>query len=310
MQDPIYNRIVNTKRPSVFAASGLVLLAAIGLWASSLAASLLPEDSALTAASLLYYLPFAALPVALYLWRRPGCRESLRLNPPPELPLLGVALLALLTAYAASGLTALWDFALDALGLHEPATAGLPRTKQELSLSILLVAALPAVCEELLFRGFVLSAWEGRGTAFAIGVTAGLFALLHANLYGLPAYLMVGVISGCVTFALDSVYAGMIYHTLYNAAVLILSFLLSGQTGGEAAEAASASGSVLLPVALTTFTTLSLIAALLVTLLLRARNAGIMAVPRVRRPLERRDKVMLAAALLAMAASTVIVLAV
>ena len=304
MIDPIYAKIESQPRPTLFAALGFILLAAAGLWLSSLAGMLWPE-AGLATVDLLYYLPFVALPVILYLWRRPDCRESLRLNPLPGLPLLGVALLALLSAYAASGLTALLNVLLDALGMRQPATAALPTTKSDLSLAILTMAALPAVCEELLFRGFVLSAWESRGTAFAIGVTAGLFALLHGNLYGLPAYLLVGAVSGCVTFALDSVYAGMIYHTLYNAAVLVLSFLLSGQAGDASsqAEAAVPAASALFSMALITLTTLSMMAVLAAALVLRARDTGITAIPRIRRPLSFRERAMLAVAVGVMLAS-------
>lgn len=308
MIDPIYAKIESQPRPTLSAALGLILIAAAGLWLSALTETLWPGMGPLTV-NALYYLPFVLLPVALYLWRRPGCAEALRLSPPPTLPILGVALLALLSAYAASGLTSLWDFALDALRLRQPGSAALPQTKRALSMSILAMAALPAVCEELLFRGLVFSAWESRGTAFAIGVTATLFALLHGNLYGLPAYLLVGAVSGCVTFALDSVYAGMIYHTLYNAAVLILSYLLAGKAAGEAAEAAeaAASASTLFPVALMTLTTLALMAVLLAALVLQARERGIMAIPRIRRPLSPRERALLAGTVGVMLASMVVI---
>ena len=44
MTDPIYNRIEGQPRPSIFAASGLILLAAVGLWASDLLLGLLGAD--------------------------------------------------------------------------------------------------------------------------------------------------------------------------------------------------------------------------------------------------------------------------
>ena len=308
MQDPIYNRIVNMKRPSVFAASGLVLLSAIGLWASSLAASLLPadSDSALTAVNLIYYLPFVLLPIALYARRHPGLSGGMRLNPLPVFPTLLLAALALNSVYLASALAAVWEAGLNALGLHGPAVAALPDTKQEVAMSILTLAALPAVCEELLFRGFVLSAWESRGTAFAVGVSAGMFALLHSNLYGLPAYLLVGAVAGYVTWSLDSVYAGIVYHTIYNAACLVIPWLLSGESTAEVAVTGSMAFTLILDAAVLA----AMSAMLLMSLRLRARSRGLVPIPRIRRPLERRDKVMLAAALLTMAASTVIVLAV
>ena len=194
MQDPIYNRIKNQPRPTLFAASGVVLLAAVGLWISSLLESLLPNAS-LALANALYYLPFMVLPVGLYALRRPGLGDAMRLKAVPVLPTLSAALLGLLTVYVASLLSAAWGACLDALGLHGLGGVAVPRNERELLLDILALAAMPAICEELLFRGFVLSAWESRGTRFAIGVTAALFALLHGNLYGIPAYLLVGAVA-------------------------------------------------------------------------------------------------------------------
>jgi membrane protease YdiL (CAAX protease family) len=79
----------------------------------------------------------------------------------------------------------------------------------------------------------VLSAWESRGTWFAIGVAGSLFALLHGNLYGIPAYLLVGAIAGFMAYALDSVYAAMVYHTVYNTACLVIPYLASNREAAD-----------------------------------------------------------------------------
>ena len=311
MQDPVQNRI-EMPRPSLSAASAFVLLATAGLWLSALAIGLMgtgvPAPWALENA--LYYLPFLALPLGLYMRRRPGIAEAMRLGPLPVMSVVTLVVLGLVSVFLASALAAAWGALLDALGLRSVGDLAAAQSERELALSILTMAALPAVCEELLFRGFVLSAWESRGTAFAIGVSAVLFALIHGNLYGLPVYLLVGGIAGFVTFATGSVYAGMVYHTVYNAACLVIPYLMAGREA-EAAEAAGAVGSVGMAISLALeFTMLgSLTALMLVTLRLRGRNRlGIEPIPRVRRPLTARERLWLAAAVLAMAASTVVIL--
>ena len=303
MQDPIYSKIENQPRPTLFAASGFVLLAAVGLWISTLLELLLP-DASMAIVNALYYLPFMLLPVGLYMLRQPGLVPAMRLNALPVLPTLSAALLGLLSVYVASMLSAVWGTALDALGLRGLSGAPVPRNEAELVTSILTLAAMPAICEELLFRGFVLSAWESRGTWFAMGVTAVLFALLHGNLYGIPAYLLVGAVAGYLAFALDSLYAAMIYHTVYNASCLVLPYLASGQ--GEADVAIDAA--TVFSLALQTIMIAAMMAMLIVTLRLRARREGIEPIPRIRRPLEGRDKVMLLAAVLVMATSMLILL--
>ena len=303
MQDPIYSKIENQPRPTLFAASGFVLLAAVGLWISTLLELLLP-DASMAIVNALYYLPFMLLPVGLYMLRQPGLVPAMRLNALPVLPTLSAALLGLLSVYVASMLSAVWGTALDALGLRGLSGAPVPQSEAELVTSILTLAAMPAICEELLFRGFVLSAWESRGTWFAMGVTAVLFALLHGNLYGIPAYLLVGAVAGYLAFALDSLYAAMIYHTVYNASCLVLPYLASGQ--GEADVAIDAA--TVFSLALQTIMIAAMMAMLIVTLRLRARREGIEPIPRIRRPLEGRDKVMLLAAVLVMATSMLILL--
>jgi len=303
MQDPIYAKIESTPRPTLFAASGFVLLAAIGLWVSTLLELLLPNAGA-ALINALYYLPFTVLPVGLYMLRRPGLGGGMRLNAPPLLPTLSAALLGLLSVYVASLISAAWAAGLDALGLKGLGGVPVPGNEGELIASVLSLAAVPAVCEELLFRGFVLSAWESRGTRYAVGVTAVLFALLHGNLYGIPAYLLVGAVAGFLAFALDSVYAAMVYHTVYNTACLVIPYLAAGQAGGDVAIDAAA----IFSLAVQAVMIAAMMAMTMMTLRLRARHAGIVAIPRIRRPLEGRDQAMLLAAVLAMVASMVILL--
>ena len=307
MQDPIYSRI-NIPRPTLTAASGFVLLAALGLWVSELALSFLPLGAQAIAATecALYYLPFIALPVALYMRRRRGLAGAMRLNPLPASGALTAVLLALVTVFCCSALATLWGWALDALGLRAIGGAPTPANRAELMLSIVTMAAVPAVCEELLFRGFVLSAWESRGTVYAICVSAALFSLMHGNLYGLPVYMLVGVVSGFACHAFDSLYVGIVYHTVYNAACLVLSFLVSGQ--GDAAPEMSAS--LVFSVALDAVMSLSVIAMLLSVAVLRAHRGERPLIPRVRRPLSRRERLTLWAALLVMLATLVIVAAI
>lgn len=306
MQDPIYSKITSTPRPTLFAASGFVLLAAAGLWVSSLLEVLLPNAS-MALINALYYIPFTVLPVGLYMLRRPGLEAGMRLNAPPLLPTLSAALLGVLSVYVASLISAAWAAGLDALGLRGLGGVPVPGNEGELMLSVLSLAAMPAVCEELLFRGFVLSAWESRGTRYAIGVTALLFALLHGNLYGIPAYLLVGAVAGFLAFALDSAYAAMVYHTVYNTACLVIPYLAAGQ-GGQEGTAVTIDAAAIFSLAVQAAMIAALMAMTLMTLRLRSQRVGIVAIPRIRRPIEGRDRLMLLAAVAVMVASMVILL--
>ena len=87
---------------------------------------------------------------------------------------------------------------------------------------VLSIGVLPGVCEEMLYRGAMLGAFERLGTKKAIWMTAILFTLWHGSLSGMPAELLTGLLLGYVAFAFDSVYAAITYHTVYNTALVLI----------------------------------------------------------------------------------------
>lgn len=283
-------------RPTVFAACGMVALAAAGLWIASALAELLFPESELSEALLtgiLYYLPFVLLPIVAYCTRMPGLSDGLRLNPMPVMPTLSVMFLAVMCVYAASLVDSLWVTLISALGLHEPSTAVRAASAGGLTWQIIGTAAVPAVCEELLFRGVAFSAFERRGTRFGLWMSSILFALMHGNLFGLPAYLLVGAVSAYVVYALDSLYAGMLFHTVYNAAIVVILYLAAGMSEADAAAAvaSTSAASILLDAA---FVGMMILFTLRV-LSLRRRAAGIQPVPRSREPFDTKTRIMFAA---------------
>ena len=287
--------LIERPRPTVFAALGLMLIAVIGLWLSSLlVAYVLPEmgtyrDFWMDA---VFYLPFVLLPIAVYCSRRPGLGDAMRLGPMPPLSTLVVVLAALMSVYMASAVNGVWSLLLDALGLHEPEVELEIASSRELMLAIVHTAAIPAICEELLCRGFVLSALESRGTRFAIWASALMFALMHGNVYGLPAYLLVGAVSGFFVFALDSVYAGIVYHTVYNAAILAVIYMIPGLQQDASAAPSDGIGLSVIFDALVIGLSMYL---LLRSVDLRRRIRGIEVVPRIREPLRKGEKILLIA---------------
>lgn len=300
------------KRPTLVAASGLVLLAALGLWITSLAAIFLPGEDPMhlmTWVNIIYYLPFVLIPAIIYAAKKKGLSDGLRLNPVPVFPLFSVILLAVISTLFSSVLTTLWGSLLDLIGLDLSGVTVVPETKEELMLSVIIVAAVPAVCEELLFRGYVLSAWEGRGTKYAILVSSVLFALMHGNIYGLPAYLFVGIIAGYLVFSLDSVYVGMIFHTVYNTACLVINYLsVSEITAEETAQAAAAidTAGLVISMVLELFMGAVMIIMTLFTLKMRRKIMGIEPLPRTKQPLNRLELTVLTLSVIPMIAMIIL----
>ena len=305
-RDNALGTLVERPRPTILAATAVALIATAGLWIASLLAARLSLQDRVGREFLfdaLYYLPFVALPVALYAIKRPGLSASMRLNPMPPLTTLAVILAAMLSVYLASALDAAWAMLLNTIGLHEPEVSVEIGSSRGLMLAILHSAAIPAIFEELLCRGFVLAAFESRGTRLAVWVSSVIFALMHGNVYGLPAYLLVGATSAFLVFALDSLYAGIAYHTVYNALILLSLYLLPASDVAAAPDAA-----MLASVALDAMLVALMLFLLLRTLDRRRRALGIKAVPRIRAPLRNGERALLLALSVVFAATCVLVL--
>ena len=86
--------------------------------------------------------------------------------------------------------------------------------------AVVSVAILPAVTEEFLFRGIVMTEYGRSGVALSVALSAFTFSLIHFELVRLPVYFILGVVLCLVTYATRSLFAAMILHAAYNALVM------------------------------------------------------------------------------------------
>jgi sodium transport system permease protein len=83
---------------------------------------------------------------------------------------------------------------------------------------------MPAICEELAFRGFILSGLISRyKPAAAMITTAAFFAAFHLSLYRFLPTFLIGLAACYLVWRSRSIVAGMILHLLNNATVTIFS---------------------------------------------------------------------------------------
>lgn len=187
----------------------------------------------------LFLIPFttglAAIPL-LYAWFRGlSIRETFSFRVPAPRKLGGGLLLCLglfLLVYIASGIAGfIFPEAGKEGALRDIAVAGIP-----VWYGLLVIVALPAICEELLFRGFVQSGLAGvAGRTWTLLVSGTLFGLMHADPLRLPFTVAVGV---ALAFALResrSVWVPLVMHGTYNLLLYMLIRLSaaagSGHTG-------------------------------------------------------------------------------
>jgi len=100
-------------------------------------------------------------------------------------------------------------------------------TVPDLILQLLVFALIPAVCEELFFRGClqqILHRWFGNAHV-AILVTAVIFSLFHGDIYGFIPRLLLGVLLGYLFFCSGSLLVNVGAHFFNNSLVVVLYFL-------------------------------------------------------------------------------------
>lgn len=90
------------------------------------------------------------------------------------------------------------------------------------------LAIIPAVTEEFLFRGILLSEYSNYGVFTSILLSGLLFAMIHFNLSGIFSYLFCGVITAYAVYITQSLWSAVIVHLLYNLYALFFESILWG----------------------------------------------------------------------------------
>ncbi|MCA1762041.1 MAG: lysostaphin resistance A-like protein [Cryomorphaceae bacterium] len=101
-----------------------------------------------------------------------------------------------------------------------------------LAVNILTIAALPAIGEELIFRGLVIPIvrkWSGN-VHTAVWVAAILFSAMHMQFYGFFPRMVLGAVLGYLFVWSGSVWIPIIAHFTNNAFALTMLFLMSRGT--------------------------------------------------------------------------------
>ena len=107
------------------------------------------------------------------------------------------------------------------------------QTPISLLLNVVVIAVLPAILEELVFRGCVLRVLRPYGDGFAIVISAVLFGLMHGNIRQIPFALIVGLILGWLYVVTNSIWWPMAVHFINNALSVCMEYLAAdmGETG-------------------------------------------------------------------------------
>lgn len=81
---------------------------------------------------------------------------------------------------------------------------------------IFTAAVVPAVVEEFLFRGVILSEYAHLGGMLSVTVSAAFFAMVHFSVAEFPIYFFGGLILGTAAYLTRSLLSAIFLHIVYN----------------------------------------------------------------------------------------------
>jgi sodium transport system permease protein len=167
-----------------------------------------------------------AIVLAFWLSRRPG--RALRLSMPP-LAVLPVVVLLAATLQPAMVMLGEWIKQLYPLS---PASQQMQEVMADifegapLLTVILVLAVIPALCEELAFRGFIQTSLEQRLKPYtAILVTSFFFAVTHGMLQQSLSAFFGGIVIGVIAWRTGSILPCMLYHLTHNGILAVATLL-------------------------------------------------------------------------------------
>lgn len=92
-------------------------------------------------------------------------------------------------------------------------------------LNLFTVAVLPALLEEMVWRGYILRSLRGYGDGFAVVVSSLLFGLMHGNLRQIPFAFIVGLVLGYLYVQTNNIWIPIIVHFINNSISTVMEYV-------------------------------------------------------------------------------------
>lgn len=169
------------------------------------------------------------LPNILYLKLRGySLKKVLKLNPITAKQVLYTIFTMVFAYPMAVFLNYLMMLAVNSISDALPTGVPIPGSWPEYILGLFVIALTPGICEEVMFRGTIQSAYDKLGEKKSIVISAMLFGMFHFNLLNLLGPAFLGLVLGIIMMKTKSLYASILGHTVNNGIALSLGFLMSG----------------------------------------------------------------------------------
>lgn len=217
-----FERLTSLTRALVFFLVSLVLLIVVG--------TPLQLGFGLPGHSAMEFLVFAGLPIAFVVWvEKKPLKPFLRLRMLSAKGFGKSILLGAVCWFTAQLLGMAMSLLLNQLGgqLIQPYDF---LFEAPVWLALVSGALVPAICEELSFRGYVQGALRPLGPTVAVVLTGLLFGIMHMSLVRLLPLTLLGILWALVVQRSGSILPGMIMHLLNNGIAVSLAFFAQSRT--------------------------------------------------------------------------------
>ncbi len=159
-----------------------------------------------------------ALPAIIYVKiNGASVKKELRFNSLSLIDAILVIVAAVAAYFAAVFINLIAEILISLMGDLIIPDIPFAKSPREYLVLLFVIAGSAGICEEILFRGFILRSYEKLGMWPDIVFTALLFSVLHLNIQNMAAPFFLGIILGFVVYKTNSIYAGMLGHFINNA---------------------------------------------------------------------------------------------
>ncbi len=109
--------------------------------------------------------------------------------------------------------------------------------KRPLVVDLAVLAISPAICEELLFRGFILRSSSSLRVPTIVFANAVLFGLFHLSVYRFVSTAVLGGVMTLIAVRSRSIYPAMLFHVLNNSIAIVLGRSMNDEALKKTVEA-------------------------------------------------------------------------
>ncbi|WFA09894.1 type II CAAX endopeptidase family protein [Tissierella sp. Yu-01] len=215
---------MGVKKPGIFEANLIYLILGITL----LIIGYLVQSREIYSGLLITEYVLILLPNIIYLKARGyKLKDVLKLNPIGIKQII-IIILSMIFAYPiAIFLNAIFLAIINSFSSAMPTSVPIPTNSFEFLISMFIIAISPGICEEIMFRGTMFSAYEKLGHKKTIIITAILFGVFHFNILNFIGPAFLGVILGILVHKTNSIFSSILGHTLNNGIALTIGYFIT-----------------------------------------------------------------------------------